>query len=182
VNERKKLSDILSQGSDRERLDSLWKETAAAAEFEPLPPGEYTFRILAGGLFTSKGGTPGYKLTLEVTEGDCAGRRAWGDFWLTAPALPMTKRDLAKFGVDTLEKLEQPLPAGILIRGKLALRKDDKGNESNRLVRFDFVGIEPGDPFAPPAGPAAAPDAPFRRGVAEMPTVNGVHKAEGATR
>ena len=43
------------------------------------------------------------------------------------------------------------MPPGILIRGKLALRADDEGNESNRLMRFECIGIEPGDAFAPKA-------------------------------
>ena len=151
MNERKKLSDILQQNSDRESLTSLWKSTAVAAEFAPLPPGEYVFRILSGELFTSKQrSTPGYKLTLEVTAGEHEGRRAWCDFWLTPAALPMTKRDLAKLGVTGLEQLEQPLPAVILIRGKLTIRRDDDGNESNRLTRFECVGVEPPDAFAPP--------------------------------
>ncbi len=150
MHERKKLSDILSLNSDRERLQSAWRETKAAAEFAPLPPGEYPFRILSGELFTSKSrGTPGYKLALEVTEGEFEGRRAWVDLWLTPAALPMSKRDLAKIGVTDLEQLEQPLPAGILLKGKLALRRDDDGNESNRLVRFECIGIEPGDAFEP---------------------------------
>ena len=71
-----KLSDILQQGSDCEKLTSLWKTTAAAAEFAPLPKGEYAFRIVAGELFTRATRTPGYKLTLEVAEGEFEGRRA----------------------------------------------------------------------------------------------------------
>src|SRR5262249_20610799 len=137
MNERKKLSDILTLNSDRENLQRAWQTTAAAAEFAPLPKGEYTFRVLSGELFTSKRGTPGFKLTLEVTAGEVEGRRVWCAFWPTAAALPMTKRDLAKIGVTDLAQLEQPLPAGILIRGKLALRTDDDGNESNRLARFE---------------------------------------------
>jgi hypothetical protein len=180
MTQRKKLSDILQQGGGREQLASLWKTTAAAAEFAPLPKGEYTFRILAGELFTAKRGTPGYKLTLEVTEGDFEGRRAWCDFWLTQPALPMTKRDLAKIGVTDLDQLEKPLPAGILIRGKLALRTDDDGNESNRLVRFECVGIEPGDAFAPPDDDAAAAEEPFPFGANVAPSANGADKPEGA--
>jgi hypothetical protein len=180
VTERKKLSDILTLNSDRENLQRAWQTTVAAAEFAPLPKGDYTFRILAGELFTSKRGTPGYKLTLEVTEGDYEGRRAWCDFWLTPAALPMTKRDLAKIGVTDLEQLEQPLPAGILIKGKLALRTDDDGSESNRLVRFECVGIEKGDAFEPKAEAEAAPDASFSFGRNAAPSSNG-HKPEGAT-
>jgi hypothetical protein len=104
---------------------------------------------VAGELFTAKRGTPGYKLTLEVAEGDFEGRRAWCDLWLTPAALPMTKRDLAKIGITDLDQLEKPLPAVILIRGKLALRRDDDGNDYNRLVRFEVIGVEPGDAFEP---------------------------------
>src|SRR5262249_4002568 len=145
--------------SDRDRLTSLWKRTAAAAEFAPLPKGEYTFRILSGELFKAKSkGTPGYKLTLEVTEGDFAGRRAWCDLWLTSAALPMTNRDIAKSGVTALDQLDQQLPSGVIIKGKLALRTDDDGNESNRLVRFERIGVEPGDAFAPKDEEAGAAD------------------------
>jgi hypothetical protein len=146
--ERKKLSDIL-RGSDRDALAKRWADTEAAKDIEPLPPGDYLFRILAGELFTSKQGTPGYKLTLEVVEGEHEGRRAWHDVWLTPAALPMAKRDLGKIGVTDLEQLERPLPAGILIRAKIALRKNDDGSEHNRVARFEPAGIESGDAFEP---------------------------------
>jgi hypothetical protein len=198
VNERKKLTDILQLNSDRESLTSLWKTTAAAAEFAPLPNGEYTFRILTGELFNSKKrGTPGYRIALEVAEGEFEGRRAWHDFWLTPPALPMSKRDLAKIGVRDLEQLEQPLPAGILIKGTLARRRDDDGNESNRLVRFECVGVEKGDAFEPKDDDAAAtegdgdhakrqtdktlPDASFAFAGNVAPSTNGDRKHQGAT-
>jgi hypothetical protein len=122
MNERKKRSDIL-RGSTRETLAKQWKDTEAAKDLAPLPPGEYLFRILSGELFTSNQGTPGYKLTLEVTEGEHDGRRCWHDVWLTQAALPMAKRDLGKIGVSDLEQLERPLPPGILVRAKIALRK-----------------------------------------------------------
>jgi hypothetical protein len=148
MNGRNKLSDILAHTGDREKLQRAWNETAAAAEFAPIPAGEYCFRIHSGELCSSKRGTPGYKVTLEVTEGELAGRRVWLDFWLTPAALPMTKRDLAKIGITRIDQLDRPLPLGILIKGKVALRKNDDGTESNRLVRFEFVGMEK-DPFEP---------------------------------
>lgn len=149
MNERKKLSDIL-RGSDRDTIAKQWQTTEAAKDLAPLPPGEYLFRILSGELFTSKQGTPGYKLILEVVEGEHEGRRVWHDVWLTAAALSMAKRDLGKIGVTDLEQLERPLPTGILIRAKIALRKNDDGTEHNRVVRFEPAGIEPGDAFEPP--------------------------------
>jgi hypothetical protein len=184
---RKKLTDILSLNGGRESLERQWRETQAAAEFAPLPKGEYTFRVLAGELFTSRrNNTPGYKLTLEVTEGEFEGRRAWCDFWLTPQALPMAKRDLAKIGIKDLEQLEKPLPPGILIRGRLALRTNDDGTQSNRLVRFEFVGIEKGDAFEPEADDAE-PDTSFKIEIPDADAdgapsaANGAGKPRGAT-
>jgi hypothetical protein len=179
---RKRFTDILPHNSDRENLSRLWQQTAAAEERGPLPPGEYTFRVLSGELFNSKQrSTPGYKLTLEVTKGEFEGRRVWHDFWLTAAALPMTKRDLAKIGMTNLDQLERPLPGGILVRGKLTLRRNDDGNETNRLAWFECAGVEPGDAFEPqddPRGEAAA-DTSFNFGANATPSANGQDKAEG---
>ena len=157
--ERKSLSDIL-RGSDRDALKKAWNETEAAGEMGPLPAGEYVARITAGELAASRTkGTPGYKLTFRVLEGDYAGRRFWLDLWLTPPAIATTKKDLAKIGVplslsyEELEKqLDQPLPQGIRCKAKLKLRKNDKGDDYNEVKEFTVVGIDQPevDPFAPP--------------------------------
>jgi hypothetical protein len=174
MSERKKLSDILRSG-DRDTLAKQWKDTEAAEDLAPLPPGEYLFRILSGELFTSKQGTPGYKLTLEVAaEGEHEGRRCWHDVWLTQAALPLAKRDLGKIGVTDLEQLERPLPPGILIRAKIALRKNDDGTEHNRVIRFESAGIERGDAFEPGTeADANGVCEPFPFG-ANAPACNGV--------
>ena len=146
-----KLSDILANGS-ADSLRKQWGETEAAGEFDPLPAGEYVARIIGGELTTAKTkGTPGYKLTFRVLEGAHEGRQFWDDIWLTPAALPMAKRDLSKLGVSELDQLEQPLPAGIRCRVKLALRKDDNGAEFNKVRRFDVEGIDPPelDAYAP---------------------------------
>jgi hypothetical protein len=177
MNQRKKLSDILSNGNGGD-FHNNWNSTQAADEFGPLPPGQYTARILSGELFNAKrNNTPGYKLALEVTEGDYEGRRLWLDFWLTPAALPMTKRDLAKIGLERPEQLEEPIQPGILLKVKVVLRRDDDGNESNKVVRFEFLGIEAGDAFEPkddgegddPAPDPATPEGPKDSG----PTAGG---------
>jgi hypothetical protein len=150
MNDRKRLSDILRLNPEQKSLHRVWEETEAAGDFEPLPAGEYPCRIVCGELFNAKKGTPGYKLTFEVTEGEFADRRIWHDLWLTTPALPMSKRDLAKIGVTHPEQLEQPVPPGILVKVKLALRKDDDGNTFNKVKSFEVIGEEKGDAFAPP--------------------------------
>jgi hypothetical protein len=180
MNERKKLSDIL-RGSTRETLAKQWQDTEAAKDLAPLPKGDYLFRILSGELFNSKSGTPGYKLTLEVAEGENEGRLCWHDVWFTPAALAMAKRDLAKIGVTDPGQLEQPLPSGILIRAKVALRKNDDGTEHNRIVRFESAGIEEGDAYEPKDtdnqasedAPATDTDELFPYGT-NAPTCNGV--------
>jgi hypothetical protein len=151
MSERKKLTDILLNG-DRDRLSSIWQSAKPADDLRPVPSGEYRCRIIDGALFNAKSGTAGYKITLEVVEGEHAGRRLWHDAWLSEAAVSLAKRDLGKLGVTSLEQLERPLPDGI-IDARVALRRGDNGEEFNRVSRFDVVGIEPAEPepFAPGA-------------------------------
>ena len=149
--ERKRLTDIL-HGGERDAIASAWQTTEAAEEFAPLPAGEYIAHVTSGELFTSKSNhTPGYKLTFKVIEGEHEGRHFWTDCWLTEAAIAMSKRDLGKLGVTSIDQLEQPLPQGIRVKAKLALRRDEDGTEYNRVRSFEVLGIdEPErDAFAP---------------------------------
>ena len=145
-----KLSDILKNGQ-ADNLKSDWDSTEAANEFSPLSPGEYIAHVASGELFRAKTGTPGFKLTFRVAEGDYIGRRCWADYWLTRDALPLAKRDLAKIGVTSLEQLEKPVPRGIRCKIKVALHKSDSGAEYNVIRSFSVIGIDPPeqDAFAP---------------------------------
>ena len=157
---RKRLTDILLSGTDRDRLQKAWSESKVAEDFKPLPSGEYTARITRGELETSRSrGTPGYKLEFTIVEGEYAGRKVWHDCWLTEAAMPQTKRDLARIGVTSLDQLENPLPPGMLCRVKVALRTEDDGAEHNRVKAFVVVRIEPIEPdaFAPPTSPTTGP-------------------------
>jgi hypothetical protein len=149
---RKRLTDIL-RGSGGDDFRITWDSTQAADDFGPLPPGTYLLRVLNGELFNARQkGTPGYKLQLEVAEGEFEGRYLWHDLWLTAAALPMTKRDLAKIGITREQQLEEPVPQGILVRAKVAVRRDDDRTERNRIIRIDPAGVDPGDAFEPGKG------------------------------
>ncbi len=60
-----------------------------------------------------------------------------------------------------LRQLEQPLPAVFRCKVKLAIRRDDDGNENNRVRRFDVLEVvkpEP-DAFAPDVAPMPQTDA-----------------------
>jgi hypothetical protein len=65
--------------------------------------------------------------------------------------MPMTKRDLKKVGLTSLDQLERPIPQGIVCKVKLTLRKDDNGAEFNRVKSFEFLRTDPVEPnpFAP---------------------------------
>ncbi len=158
-----RLSDILANGGDADDMKRLWESTEAAGELAPLPAGEYVAHVVGGELSASRmNATPGYKLTFRVCEGPFEGRQFWHDCWLTPAALPQSKRDLGKLGVVSLEQLEQPLPRGIRCKVKLALRRDDDGNERNRVRTFEVVGIDPPDvdQFAPGPVDANSPQPP----------------------
>jgi hypothetical protein len=161
VQPRRRLTDILRDGAGS--LRDQWDATEAATDFVPLPAGTYTARVVSGELFSAKSGTPGYKLAFRVLDGEHVGRQFWHDLWLTAAALPMTKRDLGKLGVTSVDQLEAPLPAGIRCMVKLALRRDDDGTEYNRVRGFDVLGID----ADPTADPDFAPDAPTAEGGAK---------------
>lgn len=144
-----KLTDILSNGSGDGNIHDLWNSTEAAREYSSLPAGTYNTRIIEGALFKSRSGTPGYKLTFQISDGPFAGRRIWLDLWLTAAALPMTKRDLTKIGLVALEHLERPVPQGIWCEVKVVLQKSDAGAEFNVIREFKVVGADPPDPYSP---------------------------------
>jgi hypothetical protein len=137
---RKSLVDVLN-GTAREALARQFDEAEAAGDMLPLPRGTYRCRVADGELVTSKSGTPGYTLTFTVDDGDHKGRRLWHSAWLTEAAMPMSKRDLAKLGVTSLDMLDRPLPAGFVCDVKVALRVDDDGVERNRVVSFNVVEV-----------------------------------------
>jgi hypothetical protein len=148
---RKKLADIVNGG--REKLEAAFSAATPAGEFTPLPAGVYVARIVSGALDQSKKGTPEYCITFKVLEGEHAGRQVWHRVYLTAAAMPMAKRDLAKLGITSLDQLERPLPVGLRCNLKLTLRKGDDGAEYNRVKTFEVTGIDKveDDDFAPTA-------------------------------
>jgi hypothetical protein len=137
---RKSLVDVLN-GVDRDELARQFAETEAAGDMLPLPRGEYRCRVTDGELVQSKSGKPGYQLVFTVHAGDHKGRRLWHTAWLTPAALAMTKRDLAKLGVTSVDMLDNPLPAGIVVDVKVVVRADDDGVERNRVTSFEVVDV-----------------------------------------
>lgn len=167
-----KLSDILNGGAGN--FDDTWNSTPAAGDFGPLPRGVYICHATNRELEKSiSKGTPCYKLEFTVIEGEFKGRKLWDPLWLSAAALPGSKRDLAKLSITSPGQMEQPLPRWFRCRVTATVRRGDDGIERNEVRNFDVLGFDrpEADPFAPPgpsdAGDLAAvatlspPDVPF---------------------
>lgn len=137
----KKLSEILSDAVEREELARLFAETEAAAEYEPLPQGDYEVDFIHGEFRVSGKGTPGYTMVFEVTEGEYRGRKIWHTAWLSEAARKYTKRDLAKLGITELEQCEQPVPPGLYCQVRVVVRVDDQGVQRNKVTQIFPGGV-----------------------------------------
>lgn len=146
------FSNILAASNRICNIDEVWNATEAAEEFGPLPPGEYVAHVVSGQRINSKTkNTPGYEIVFQVIDGEVKGRKIWHQCWLTALAMPATKRDLAKIGISEPSQMDRPLKRGMRCKCHVTLRQDDQGRECNRVRSFEFVGIDEPvvDPFAP---------------------------------
>jgi hypothetical protein len=165
----KKLSDSLrgAWGAAQD-LAAAWDATAPAADLEPLPAGEYVCAATGGELTRARTGTPAYAVDFRVLDGEHAGRVLRHQLWLTAKALPLSKRDLAKLSIASVDGLQHPLPRPVRCRVRVALRQDDDGTRYNRVRSFEVL---PGP--APEVAPAhPAPTAPEQH-EAERPATGG---------
>lgn len=146
---RQTVDDILGGGSD----DFNWDDTVAASDdFDPIPSGVYRCLLTNGRLSTARTGTRSYKLEFSVLDGDHAGRKLWHDAWFTRNAKTFTKRDLEKVGFTSQKALEHPPRSGYVVDVKVALRTENDGRQSNKVLGFKVV-VE-----APPPGTLDADD------------------------
>tara|TARA_B100001123_G_scaffold345962_1_gene394108 strand:+ start:998 stop:1522 length:525 start_codon:yes stop_codon:yes gene_type:complete len=162
--EKKKARKLLKpiMNGQLQEISDAWDNAEIAEEWGPLPAGKYVAEIISGELFNSATkNTPGYKLTFKVVEGEHAGRQFWNDLWLTEAAIPISKRDLGKLGMQAVEDTAIPLRHIFRCRVLLALRTDDDGSQFNRVKRFDVESVRDveKDPFAPPDGYVTTYDA-----------------------
>ncbi|HEY1189087.1 MAG TPA: hypothetical protein VGE74_15640 [Gemmata sp.] len=159
---RKPLTGILpgASGGNNDDIFDRFDTTEAADDFGALPKGVYVALAVGGRLDKARTGTDGYTVEFRVIEGACAGRRLWMTKYLTAAALPYTKRDLAKLGIDSKLKLHQPFPANRLVcKLTVTARKQDDGTERNEVKSFEVIRVQ--EPTADPFAPA---DEPTREG------------------
>jgi hypothetical protein len=154
---RKKLSEIVK---DMAALKQQWATTKPAADIgKPIPPGTYVCELVSGEPFEARTGTPGFKVTLKVKDGEFAGRFVWHDYYLTPASLPYSLLAFEKLGITDLDQLDDGLPAGLVVKAKIVVNKRDNGDERNEVRSWELVEVNtPADTPAPPASPA--PSAP----------------------
>jgi hypothetical protein len=144
-----RLSEILRNG-DEDDLRRAWHETQSAGEYEPLPRGDYVAIVRSGQCIQSRtNGTPGYRITFEVSEGEYHGRLFWHEVWLTQKAMGYAKRDLEKLGIHSIDALDKPMRAGMVVTAHVVLRSNDFGAEYNQVRSFRVQRVDgsEADPF-----------------------------------
>mgnify|MGYP000598559207 CR=1 FL=1 len=115
-----------------------------APEYEPLPPGVYTAKVLRGELVKTRAGADAYRITLEVLDAPFAGRRVARTWTFSPAALPYTKRDLGILGLQRSEQLRAPFPplgSEHVVRLTIALRRGDDGRDWNDIKRIELLAV-----------------------------------------
>ena len=145
------LSNMLNPNDDssNRELEELFASTEAA---KVIPHGDYKATLIQGSLTESiKKGTPGYRMTWEISEGEFTGQRVFQTIWLTANSMAYAKRDLEKLGFTTLDQLKNPIAEQILASIRVAHQISDDGEERNEVKSFVVMERVPKkpDPFAP---------------------------------
>jgi hypothetical protein len=159
---RRRLSDIFT-GENMEALARQFDATEAAPDYAPLPANKYAVDFVQGQLCTSQSGNTGYTCTFEVNAGEFSGRRLWHTFWLTEAAMPYSKRDLNKLGIETGEQFEKPVPPGIFCSIKVVVRTDDDGTQRNKVIAIEPGGVR-NDPTVDPDFGRPSPSASGKGG------------------
>lgn len=151
----KKLSDTFD-GRHCGDLAEAWATAETAPDFEPIPSGQYLCHLKSGELITASSGkrTPGYKLCFRILDGEHAGRLVWHTLWLSAAALPYSKKSLAMLNITSPEQLEVPLPHTFRCQVTVVVQQEDNGLSYSRVRRFTVIAIDPCpsmDPDFPPS-------------------------------
>lgn len=123
--------------------------------FEPLPDGDYDFKIIASEHRKSQSQKDGYNITAEVESGPYKGRRVWNTFWVSpdsAVAMGIFFRQFAALGLDGTFFDSEPSDEQIVgalvgkrFRGTVTTREWN-GNKNNEIKNV-----------AKATGPAPAP-------------------------
>ncbi len=142
------------------QFDAATHVAAPAPSREPIPRGMYQVIVIESAIKPTQAGTGEFiELTLQVVDGEFAGRRVWDRLNVSNPnktAEDIAKRQLQELclavGVSTLNETEQLHDVPVLAEIDL----DRKDQSRNRVMGYQAVGGA--KPIASQAArPASAP-------------------------
>ena len=142
---------------------------ASGGSYDPLPDGEYEFKVIEASAVTTQTGKPMFKLTAEVQTGAHAKRRVWDNLVISAEnktALSIFFGKMKALGL-TEDYFRQNPPGDQVasamlnrtFRGQVGSRvwNGDTRNELKRYAPVASAGIPASAPVAAAAAPAPAP-------------------------
>jgi len=142
-------------------------DAAAKTNYEPLPEGDYEFKVLEANATTASTGKLMFKLTNEVQGGPHSSRRVW-DQWVVTPdnetAMNIFFAKGSALGLSKEYWMANPSPAqveqalvGRTFRGKVAIRTY-QGKPSNEIKSYyPSTSAPAAATTAAAAAPAPAP-------------------------
>jgi len=134
--------------------DSLMVDmsTVPDVSFEALPRALYPCQIVdCEFTYSQSSGNPMWTLTLEVTDGDYAGRKLFTHMVFAGAGLPITKKQLSRIAPSLMESAFDPSDVevssqmlGLEVKAKVSIRKYE-GEDRNNVQ--DLFPNEGGDSF-----------------------------------
>jgi len=120
--------------------------------FEALPRGMYPCQIVdCEFTYSQSSGNPMWTCTLEVTDGDYAGRKLFTHMVFAGAGLPITKKQLSRIVPSLLESAFDPSDVevssqmlGLEVQAKVSIRKYE-GEDRNNVQ--DLFPAKAGDSF-----------------------------------
>jgi hypothetical protein len=120
--------------------------------FDVLPAGLYPVQISnCEFTYSQSSGNPMWTLTLEVRDGEYAGRNLWSHLVFAGKGLPMTKKTLQRIAPELFDGPFNPEDEDVIasmlgkdLKAKITIRKY-QGNDTNNVR--DLFADEGGDSF-----------------------------------
>lgn len=143
------VSTATSPGDPFDNFFDSWNKRRRATT---PPAGEHKARIVESSRNdTSAGGTPGGKVTFELTDPPYQGQRVRKHYWITERAIPHSKRMLDQIGVSTFEELDEFAKSGSLFEVEIVY--PDSPNLPPQIGNVRRCGEDSGNGIRPDQSP-----------------------------
>lgn len=146
------------------QLNSHLEQYSTLDSFSPLPPGEYRVGIMNSELKGTRSGGNMLSFTYEVMDGDFQGRKVWDrlNLWHSNPVtVEIAMRQLKSIATASGYPNPNYIPDSSELHGremrvKLAIRKDDNGNEYQDIKAYLPLNAAPSSASSASVAPTAS--------------------------